>query len=278
MNLKDVYNYFNSFTKDQTILFYIENYLCGYILPSFVDTILTYFPKDFYQKNNSLFLHDKYNTFDNRSLFFKELSQILNEKGIIDIRNEDMLVPSIVCNKALCKIDRALTNYLGTKSDGIHINAYVEKNGEKYLWISRRSKNILDPLQYDNLVAGGVSHGFSIFDTVLKEAEEEAGIPRELAIKSLYKNNFSYIIKRYFGIRNDAVYIFDLQLPENFIPIKQDEEIEDIHLLPLKDVYNLIKNGKDFKFNSMIVTAYFLLENSNLLSSEDKNYINLIIN
>ena len=35
----------------------------------------------------------------------------------------------------------------------------------------------------DNMVAGGISSGVGIFDTMVKECQEEAGIPEHLAKK-----------------------------------------------------------------------------------------------
>lgn len=34
---------------------------------------------------------------------------------------------------------------------------------------------------YDNMVAGGISSGIGIFETMVKECEEEAGIPKSIA-------------------------------------------------------------------------------------------------
>ena len=276
MNLKELFQYFNSLKLNDLTLFYIDNKPCGYIIKNFREYLLDKFPNDFIFKNNILSLLSSYNTFDSRTKFFSELGKKLQQENILQLRNEDMLLASF-CNKDLCKIDRTLTNYFGTKSSGIHINSYIEKNNKKYMWISKRSKLILDPLQYDNLVAGGVAFGYSVLDTIIKESEEEAGIPRELSIKCMHRGTFSYIVERYFGVRNDVVHFFDLELPENFIPKKQDDEVEDFYLFSLEELYGLISKGEGFKFNSLIVVANFLKEHSDLLNKEELSYLNKIM-
>ena len=42
--------------------------------------------------------------------------------------------------KPLFNIERACVALFGLKSYGCHINGYVKKNGEYFMWIARRSK------------------------------------------------------------------------------------------------------------------------------------------
>ena len=41
------------------------------------------------------------------------------------------------------------------------------------------------PGMFDNMVAGGISCGYGVKETLIKECAEEAGIPEELATKSI---------------------------------------------------------------------------------------------
>ena len=51
-----------------------------------------------------------------------------------------------------------------------------------HLWVGRRAAHKqLDPGKLDHIVAGGVPAGLTPWETLLKEAEEEAAIPPELA-------------------------------------------------------------------------------------------------
>ena len=64
----------------------------------------------------------------------------------------------------------------------MHLNGIA---GER-MWLARRSPTKqIDPGMLDNLVAGGISVGFSARDPLVKEAWEEAGIPAELARKAV---------------------------------------------------------------------------------------------
>lgn len=94
---------------------------------------------------------------------------------------------------------------------GVHVNGYVEVDGEKHLWVAKRSATKQTfPGMLDHLVAGGQvsscsplslliylllkametnvfdggqSEGIGCKANVIKECDEEAGIPADLAAK-----------------------------------------------------------------------------------------------
>jgi isopentenyldiphosphate isomerase len=64
------------------------------------------------------------------------------------------------------------------------MNGYVEKDGQKFLWIGKRSDvKQTYPGMLDHLVAGGLPYGISCKENIIKECEEEAGIPRSISTK-----------------------------------------------------------------------------------------------
>lgn len=60
----------------------------------------------------------------------------------------------------------------------VHLTAYVEKEDGIYIWVPRRSrtKSTYGGM-LDNTVAGGISSGMGVLETVVKESMEEASIP-----------------------------------------------------------------------------------------------------
>lgn len=81
-------------------------------------------------------------------------------------------------------LERAAAPYFGIKAYGVHMNGYVEKDGEKFLWIGKRSDvKQTYPGMLDHLVAGGLPYGISCKENIIKECEEEAGIPRSISTK-----------------------------------------------------------------------------------------------
>ena len=45
----------------------------------------------------------------------------------------------------------------------------------------------------DNMVAGGISSGYKIIDTMVKECSEEAGIPEDLARKAVPVGTIKFV-------------------------------------------------------------------------------------
>jgi len=52
-------------------------------------------------------------------------------------------------------------------------------------YLLRSKSKATFPGMFDNMVAGGIGSGVGIFETMVKECEEEAGIPESLAKKAV---------------------------------------------------------------------------------------------
>jgi len=81
-------------------------------------------------------------------------------------------------------MERSAIPLFGFLSYGIDINAYVvNEDGSISIWLQRRAlTKSIDPGKLDSFVSGG----YSIRETAIKESEEEAGLPEDLA-KALLK-------------------------------------------------------------------------------------------
>lgn len=62
-----------------------------------------------------------------------------------------------------------------------------------------------------------------------------------------------------YGMRNDQLFIYDLELPESFIPTSTDGEVAEFRLLHAETMLQNMYDVENFKFNSGMVMLDFLL-------------------
>ena len=128
--------------------------------------------------------------------------------------------------RALFVIDRAAAPFFGVRAFGQHINGFVRNGDGINLWVGRRSADRRNfPGKLDHLVAGGVPHGISLRDNLLKECWEEAGIPEEIALGAVPVGAITYIAESERGLKPDTLYCYDLELPPSFVPRCTDGEV-----------------------------------------------------
>jgi 8-oxo-dGTP pyrophosphatase MutT (NUDIX family) len=155
---------------------------------------------------------------------------------------------------ALSTIDRGALPLFGIAGEGVHLNGLVRRPDGLFLWVARRSAaKALDPGKLDHLVAGGIGAGMSPCQTLIKEAQEEAGLPAALAAAARPVGTVRYTMLRGEGLRRDRLHCFDLVLPENFTPAPQDGEVESFACWPLPRVIETVRDGDAFKFNVNLV-------------------------
>jgi 8-oxo-dGTP pyrophosphatase MutT (NUDIX family) len=154
--------------------------------------------------------------------------EVLAEDGFIPgWRNERYRIED------LFDIERAAARPFGLTTQAVHVNGIV---GER-MWLARRSATKpIDPGMLDNLVGGGVSVGFSVEATLVKEAWEEAGIPAELARKAKPGGTISVLREVPEGVQSETISVYDLELPADFRPENQDGEVSEFKLVTFAEV------------------------------------------
>jgi 8-oxo-dGTP pyrophosphatase MutT (NUDIX family) len=175
-------------------------------------------------------------------------------------RGEDFDVRETFDGPVLAVLDRGALPAFGVIGVGVHLNGYVSRPGGPHLWVAKRAAGKkLDPGMLDNLVAGGVPAGLSPFETLVKEAEEEAALSPALAKRARQVGRFSYNMERPEGLRRDVIFAYDLELPESFTPTPSDGEVESFSLRPAVRVLETVRETEDFKFNVNLVLIDFFL-------------------
>ena len=174
------------------------------------------------------------------------------------------------------KLDRGAVGFFGIRSYGVHLNGLRRDGGDLKLWIGKRAPDKkVAPGKLDNMVAGGIGFGHGVFETLSKEAGEEAAIPPELIGRASAVGALSYCMELGNGVRDDVLFVYDLEVPSDFVPRNTDGEIAEFHLMPVGEVLELVRSGDAFKFNVNLVLIDFAIRHG-LLRPEDPEYLDLV--
>ena len=175
---------------------------------------------------------------------------VLVAAGVVRLRGEDFDVRARADGPVLARVDRGALPVFGIEAQGVHVNGLV---GER-LWVGRRSAGrAMDAGKLDHLVAGGIAAGMDAAGTLVKEAWEEAGVPEALARQARFVGTVAYCVVRAEGLRRDRLHCYDLDVPEGFVPVPRDGEVEAFTLMRLDDVLAAVRDGDDYKFNVNLV-------------------------
>lgn len=199
--------------------------------------------------------------FEQRSAALAGVTKSLVAEGVISIDlNEPYPVTAGDRDAALCTLDRGSVAYFGVRSFGQHLNGYVRDGDEILMWLGRRAADrIIYPGRLDNLVAGGLPHGLSPWQNLVKEAREEAGMAESLVRRARPVGAVTYQAMSGKGLKPDVLFCYDLELPADFRPRNEDGEVEEFLLLPIQDVMECVRETDEFKLNCNLVVMDFLL-------------------
>jgi hypothetical protein len=197
------------------------------------------------------------------------------ERRVPKWRNETFDVAPRWGAPPVFRLDRGAVPFFGTRAYGVHLNGYRCDGDDLYLWIGRRSPDKkVAPDKLDNLVAGGVGNGHGLDETLLKEGEEEASIPTSITKHALPVGAVSYRMETELGIRDDVLFVYDLEMPADFLPQNRDGEIVHFDLVPASLVVDRVRTTDDFKFNVNLVILDFALRHG-LLRPDDPEYLDV---
>ncbi len=266
----------NPVIEEPFVPWFIEGQIVGWLRPQLAELLTTH-DQVFTHTGDALLLHESLGDFAARSHALQQIGEWLAEQGLTcPMMGESYPVTPAGREAALCVIDRATGAYFGIRAFGQHLNAYVRRNGKLYMWIGRRARDrLVFPGHLDNMVAGGLPHGISLLDNLLKECGEEAELPPELARNAVPVGAVTYnrVAKR--GYRPDVLYCYDLELPVDFVPHNMDGEVESFSLLEIQEVARLVRETGEFKLNCNLVVIDFLLRHG-FIGPEEEDYLALV--
>ncbi|KAK9102144.1 hypothetical protein Sjap_019398 [Stephania japonica] len=261
--------------------FVVEERIVGYVHNQFAEVLRGF--KDVFEEDGDcrISLCRSLASPEERTDAVGEVIRRLGEGVIPGIRNELYPVTSSFGAPVFFSLERAAAPYFGIKAYGIHMNGFVDRDGEKFLWIGKRSnKKPTFPGMLDHLVAGGLPHDVTCKENVLKECEEEAGIPRSLAKSAVQLELFLIWILMVSYVHNHTIGTFVwIQQSETLISSvyvhTADGEVDSFKLIPVTDVANIIRRTKLFKPNCSLVIIDFLFRHG-FITPEESGYLQLL--
>ncbi|XP_053551348.1 uncharacterized protein LOC128642603 [Bombina bombina] len=218
-----------------------------------------------------------------RTTALQEVMESLRSQGIFpclqEWRNEHYDVKGQFSDPTpLLSMERAATPLLGVPRYGVHVNGFLRRGTDIFMWIARRSLTKPSyPGLLDNLAAGGISAGSGVWETLIKECTEEACIPESLAATAKAAGTVSYSYTRQEAVYLECQFVFDLEVPETFQPSVGDGEVQEFYLWPLEKVIEAIAED-DFKPNCALVVLDFLIRHGYIQPDKEKFYTEFVEN
>jgi len=264
--------------RSSFVPFTIEGRAFGYLNKSSAET-LCQFADVFVATDAEVSLAGSLRTAEQRTQAVGTVLAKLRDDGLVTgWRNELYPVVDRFSSQPAMLMERAASAIFGIKAYGVHINGYVERaDGSREMWVARRSKTKQTfPGMLDHIVAGGQPHGISPGENVVKECFEEAGIPTKLAAAARPAGAVSYECLNSKGfLKREVMFVYDLCLPEDFVPQPQDGEVEEFYLWPMEKVMQVVAEGKEYKYNCQLVVIDFLLRHGYITPEQD-GYLELL--
>ncbi|WP_342760769.1 NUDIX hydrolase [Azospirillum thermophilum] len=160
----------------------------------------------------------------------------------------------------------------------MHVNGFVRgPDGALSLWIGRRAMDReVCPGQYDNMIAGGQPIGLSLEENLIKEASEEAGLAAEVARRAVPVGAISYTLETDGGLKQDRLFVYDLELPADLVPENTDGEVESFALWPVQQALESVRDSEDWKFNVNLVVIDFLIRHGVIHPGNEPDYLEIV--
>ena len=241
--------------------FTVEARTIGWIRSGIV-TRLREFSRTFTVDARGVALHEALQTQAERSAAMAEVIRALADSGVVTgWRDELYGVPGDDgdLSRPLFTIERAAARVFGVTTHAVHVNGIAATPGGPAVWIARRSATkSIDPGMLDNMIGGGLAHGLSIRQTLVKEAWEEAGLlPADVAAATPGRR---IRIRREVpeGLQSEIIFAHDVVLPRDIAPRNQDGEVSEFQLLPVADVIALLGAGNVMTPDASLVTLDWL--------------------
>jgi len=252
----------------------LENQCIGLVRLAFARALANY-PQAFEVTDEFITLDSSLQTPQQRNRIIAEVVQALIDDDVVGYSLDEPYPVKGHNNEVFFVIDRALVPFMGFRSFGQHINGYVNRPGGLHLWIGTRAcDRRIFPGMLDNMVAGGLPHGLSLQENLVKECHEEAGMPEKLALQAKPVSAITYNAISEKGYKPDTLYCYDIELSEEFTPENTDGEVEKFELLRVTDVISKVRQGGLFKPNCNLVLIDFFARHG-LLDAQEPEFLEI---
>ena len=181
-------------------------------------------------------------------------------------------------------MERAGSPLFGIQTFGVHMTAFcrVPHQG-MMLWVPCRAANKTYGGMLDNSVAGGIAAGEEPFESMLREAAEEASLPADAVKRSIRAAG----TVSYFHVRDaraggeisllqpETQYVYDLELGAEVVLKPSDLEVQDFKLCTMGEVTQALRARK-FKPNCALVLIDFLIRHGVITAQNEPRYLDIV--
>ena len=233
----------------------------GWVSPDLARA-LAFFPQVFHFDGGGVALAGRFRGGAQRSDALARVSKDLAGRGFGRVRGELFDIRATADGPVLGTLDRGLVPQFGVIGQGVHLNGLVRRADGLHVWVGFRARDkAVAPGQLDNLVAGGITAGMDARATLAKEGAEEASLPPEWLGRATPGGRVSYVMANEEGLRRDVLHCFDLELPGDWHPAPNDDEVERFELWPAARLLAELRERDTIKFNvNLVLIDLFLRE------------------
>ncbi|MBN1934496.1 MAG: DUF4743 domain-containing protein [Anaerolineae bacterium] len=266
----------NRFQPEQFDLFVVEGQVVGAVARSLRDRLAAH-PEVFAFDGRRVTLNPELETSQARTEAVERVLEQWYAQGVFTgWRGERDDVSTGFGAPPCLSIERSAAPLFGVQVYGVHINGFVRRPDGIDLWVAQRSAHKPEyPGRLDHLVAGGLASGMSAYETVVKECAEEAAVPESLARSVRPAGLVSYRRSGDGWSSRVVLFVYDLELPGDFVPRNTDGEVDEFYLWPVERVIETVSRTRKFKTNCNLVIIDFLVRHG-YLCPEDRHYIEIV--
>jgi len=236
-----------------------------------------------------------------RNAVFERFTNLLLECKIISKKHTDMYpITDLRKTKAggageiLATVNRNAAPFLGITSVGVHLLCYVRDDGGSsnnsnnnndnnnvFLWLAQRAANKSHhALRWDPTVAGGQPASMGLFDNVVKEAGEEAGIdPGVVAQNAVSTGCLSQMTCKENGtcMKQSLYYTWDMRVDRHgFVPHPADGEVARFRLFSARELEHEVRHGNLLRPAMILVVTDFLIRQGVITPDNEPDYANIL--
>jgi len=227
------------------------------------------------KSDSDVYNHDK--LFHQRTEALEYVTQHLLKNGVISRKHADIypvyplldsIDPTNDDKVILANINRSAAAYLGNNSVGVHLNCYVTLNNKIKVWLAKRAPTKSHhPNYWDTTVAGGQPHNLTLYENIVKEAHEEAGIPSEWLCESNKAfadhthDPLTMLTAKEDGscLKRSFYYSFDLEVPDTWQPTAVDGEVSEFKLYSIEELNDELRFGEKLRPAMRAVLLDFMI-------------------
>jgi len=239
------------------------------------------FAFDVFTHGDEVGLDHRLRTVGERSRALAEVADVLHAAGHLPAwRNELFAIAARLGDPPLFTIERGAARYFGLVTYAVHVNGIVDddRGTAPRMWLARRSPTkAVDPGLLDNLIGGGMAAGFRVDETLVKEAYEEAGVPATLALTARPAGVVHSTKPMFDGLQREMLFVHDLALPRDFVPVNQDGEAVEHRLVELPEAATTIAaaHGPDeTTTDASLVVLDYLIRHGHV-AADERTYLRL---